>query len=181
MFAPKLLPSFCRALTCACAACARALTHPRSLPDPGYGLVKELTKQGFKVECLPGACALVPAIVSSGFDPRRFSYLGFLPKKSTERTRILERSVRDAEYPVVLYEVGKRSVLKLGSRTLGLPAVSHASAGRMRSPAYDAFPLVSRHAGVQSPASVKRTLAEIEALTGSERGVSVSHEISKVG
>ena len=49
-----------------------------SISDPGYLLVNACLEKGAKVECLPGATALIPALVNSGFPSDKFCFEGFL-------------------------------------------------------------------------------------------------------
>lgn len=51
------------------------------ISDPGYLLVFHALKEGIHVECLPGATALIPALVQSGLPADRFIFEGFLPPK----------------------------------------------------------------------------------------------------
>ena len=51
------------------------------ISDPGYLLVRACHAQNIPVQCLPGATALVPALVSSGIPSDRFFFEGFLPHK----------------------------------------------------------------------------------------------------
>lgn len=81
-----------------------------AISDPGFLLVRECVKRGIDVECLPGATAFVPAIVSSGFPCEKFVYEGFLPTKKGRQTRI--QKIADEERTVVLYESPHR-ILKL--------------------------------------------------------------------
>ena len=60
------------------------------ISDPGFLLVRECLARGFKVECLPGATALVPALLKSGFGAERFTFEGFLPAKKGRQTRLQE-------------------------------------------------------------------------------------------
>ena len=58
------------------------------ISDPGFLLVRACVEQGIETECLPGATALIPAIVQSGFPTDRFNFEGFLPPKKGRQTRL---------------------------------------------------------------------------------------------
>ncbi len=51
------------------------------ISDPGFLLVRTCVEAGIEVETLPGATALIPALVQSGFPCDRFCFEGFLPQK----------------------------------------------------------------------------------------------------
>ena len=57
-----------------------------SISDPGFLIIREAIKNKIKVECLPGATALIPAIVSSGLSTERFVFEGFLPSKKGRKS-----------------------------------------------------------------------------------------------
>ena len=58
------------------------------ISDPGFFLVREAVRAGVEVQCLPGATAFVPALVSSGLPCDRFAFEGFLPQKKGRQTRL---------------------------------------------------------------------------------------------
>lgn len=60
------------------------------ISDPGFLLVKTCLEHDIEVECLPGATALIPALVNSGFPTDRFSFEGFLPQKKGRQKKIKE-------------------------------------------------------------------------------------------
>ena len=60
-----------------------------SICDPGEDLIKEARSLGINVICIPGPCAATTALVSSGFPSSKFIFEGFLPKKDSEREKIL--------------------------------------------------------------------------------------------
>lgn len=73
------------------------------ISDPGYELIRTAIERGVKIEPLPGANAVLPALVGSGLPVDQFVYLGFLPKKASA----LSQTFADlAEEPrtVVAYE-----------------------------------------------------------------------------
>jgi 16S rRNA (cytidine1402-2'-O)-methyltransferase len=60
------------------------------ISDPGFLLVRTCLEKEIEVECLPGATALIPALVNSGFPTDRFSFEGFLPQKKGRQKKIKE-------------------------------------------------------------------------------------------
>ena len=59
-----------------------------AISDPGYLVVKRCVDAGIPVECLPGATAFIPALVTSGLPNDRFTFEGFLPQKKGRKTRM---------------------------------------------------------------------------------------------
>ncbi|MDR1653952.1 MAG: 16S rRNA (cytidine(1402)-2'-O)-methyltransferase [Prevotellaceae bacterium] len=59
-----------------------------SISDPGFMLVRECAKNQIVIECLPGATAFVPALVTSALPSDKFCFEGFLPHKKGRQTRI---------------------------------------------------------------------------------------------
>ena len=59
-----------------------------SISDPGFLIVRESIKNNIEINCLPGATALIPAIVNSGLSSERFVFEGFLPTKKGRNKRI---------------------------------------------------------------------------------------------
>ena len=72
------------------------------ISDPGFFLVREAVAAGQEVQCLPGATAFVPALVSSGLPDDRFCFEGFLPQKKGRKTRL--ENLRNEERTMVFYE-----------------------------------------------------------------------------
>ena len=72
------------------------------ISDPGFLLVRACVDAGVKVECLPGATAFVPALVTSGLPCDRFYFEGFLPHKKGRQKRLL--ALLAMPCTVVLYE-----------------------------------------------------------------------------
>jgi 16S rRNA (cytidine1402-2'-O)-methyltransferase len=81
------------------------------ISDPGYLLVRECLKAGLQIECLPGATALIPALVNSGFPTDRFVFEGFLPHKKGKQTAL--KTLAEEERTVVVYESPHRLVKTL--------------------------------------------------------------------
>ena len=72
------------------------------ISDPGFLLIREALKAGLKVDCLPGATALIPALVKSGFPTDRFVFEGFLPHKKGRQTML--KRLAEEDRTIVLYE-----------------------------------------------------------------------------
>lgn len=72
------------------------------ISDPGFLLVRECIRNGIEVQCLPGATAFVPALVSSGLPDDRFCFEGFLPQKKGRQTRL--NSLKDEKRTMIFYE-----------------------------------------------------------------------------
>jgi 16S rRNA (cytidine1402-2'-O)-methyltransferase len=81
------------------------------ISDPGFLLVRECLKSGLKVESLPGATALIPALVNSGFPTDRFVFEGFLPHKKGRQT--LLKKLAEEDRTIILYESPHRLVKAL--------------------------------------------------------------------
>lgn len=73
------------------------------LSDPGFPLVRAAIREGIRVEALPGASAVLPALVASGLPCERFTFIGFLPAKSSRRKKELEK-LKDREETVIFFE-----------------------------------------------------------------------------
>jgi 16S rRNA (cytidine1402-2'-O)-methyltransferase len=83
------------------------------ISDPGERVVKAAIAAGFRVEAVPGACALVAALTASGLPTDEFHFIGFLPHKSGQRRRQLE-SLLGFDGTLVLYESPYRIEKLLG-------------------------------------------------------------------
>ena len=60
-----------------------------SICDPGEDLIKECKSNGINIVCIPGPCAALTALVSSGLPSSKFTFEGFIPKKKIEREKLL--------------------------------------------------------------------------------------------
>ena len=72
------------------------------ISDPGFRLIRACLELGVEVDVLPGATALVPALLLSGLATHRFVFEGFLPPKKGRQTRLAE--IADEQRTVILYE-----------------------------------------------------------------------------
>lgn len=78
-----------------------------ALNDPGFELVRAALKAGHRVSPVPGACAPVSALVASGLPTDAFLYLGYLPRKASERRQKLQEVV-DLPYTLIVLETPHR-------------------------------------------------------------------------
>ncbi|TDI68663.1 MAG: 16S rRNA (cytidine(1402)-2'-O)-methyltransferase [Bacteroidetes bacterium] len=73
-----------------------------AISDPGFLLVRACNEHQIPVECLPGATALIPALVNSGLPSDRFVFEGFLPTKKGRKLRL--EKITEESRTVILYE-----------------------------------------------------------------------------
>jgi len=73
-----------------------------AISDPGFLLVRHCVENEVDVECLPGATALIPALVSSGLPNDRFCFEGFLPQKKGRQKRLLD--LQQENRTMIFYE-----------------------------------------------------------------------------
>jgi len=116
------------------------------ISDPGFFLVREATKAGVEVECLPGATAFVPALVASALPCDKFCFEGFLPQKKGRASRIAE--LASEQRTIIFYESPYR--------LLKLLAQLKESFGE------DRMASVSREISKIHEETVRGTLAELE-------------------
>ncbi|MBT4324535.1 16S rRNA (cytidine(1402)-2'-O)-methyltransferase [Flavobacteriaceae bacterium] len=72
------------------------------ISDPGFLAVRTCLENNIEVECLPGATALVPALVNSGIPFERFVFEGFLPVKKGRKTRL--EKLTNEDRTMIFYE-----------------------------------------------------------------------------
>ncbi len=82
-----------------------------AISDPGFLVVRECVRNGIEVQCLPGATAFVPALVSSGLPNERFCFEGFLPQKKGRATHLTQ--LQGETRTMVFYESPYRLVKTL--------------------------------------------------------------------
>lgn len=95
------------------------------ISDPGFSLVHAAAARDIQVIALPGATALIPALVASGLSINQFTFLGFLPKKNSQKLAVLE-TYQNSPMTLALYESPYRLVetLKVLEQVLGDRRVS---------------------------------------------------------
>ncbi len=91
------------------------------ISDPGERVVRAALDAGFRVEAIPGPCALVAALTASGLPTHEFHFVGFLPHKAGQRRRELGR-LSSIDATLILYESPFRMEKLLGELAELLPA-----------------------------------------------------------
>lgn len=77
------------------------------ISDPGEEVVKEAIKENIEVVPIPGACALINALIASGLNTREFSFYGFLPLDKKLREEKFE-DIENQNKTVIFYEAPHR-------------------------------------------------------------------------
>lgn len=90
------------------------------ISDPGYKLIRDLKKNNYHIDVLPGANSILSALVLSGLPTDRFLFAGFLPKTTTTRQKIFtEFKALDAS--LIFFDTANRLVdsLQIALEILG--------------------------------------------------------------
>lgn len=74
-----------------------------AISDPGEIIVKEAIENNIEIIPIPGACALINALITSGLDTREFSFYGFLPLNKKLRASKLE-DLKKEKKTIIIYE-----------------------------------------------------------------------------
>ena len=82
-----------------------------SISDPGFLLVRAAIAGNVPVDCLPGATALIPALVNSGLPSEKFCFEGFLPQKKGRQKRLIE--LAEETRTMIFYESPYRLIKTL--------------------------------------------------------------------
>lgn len=106
-----------------------------AISDPGFLLVREAIKNDISVQCLPGATAFVPALVSSGMPCDRFCFEGFLPVKKGRQTRL--NTLAHETRTLVFYESPHRLLKTLQEFMVTFGETRQASISREISKVYE--------------------------------------------
>jgi len=82
------------------------------ISDPGYELIVAANERDIPVVPVPGPSIVITALAVSGLPAEKFVYLGFLPRKTNDRRRLLE-SVTDECGTIIVLEVPHRLLAAL--------------------------------------------------------------------
>ncbi len=106
-----------------------------AISDPGYLLVHRAIEAGVNVETLPGATALIPALVNSGLPSDRFVFEGFLPVKKGRKSRL--ESLQNENRTMIFYESPHKLIKTLKDMTRYFGTDRKASVSREISKIYE--------------------------------------------
>lgn len=73
------------------------------ISDPGEEIIKKAIEKEIKIIPIPGACAMINALISSGIDTKEFTFMGFLPTNKKNRKEKLDE-IKNTINTVILYE-----------------------------------------------------------------------------
>lgn len=74
-----------------------------AISDPGEEIVKQAIESNIEIIPIPGACAFVNALICSGFDTKKFAFIGFLPVNKKDKKDILEK-IKKENKSLIFYE-----------------------------------------------------------------------------
>ncbi|MBO6989191.1 MAG: 16S rRNA (cytidine(1402)-2'-O)-methyltransferase [Prochlorococcus marinus XMU1422] len=77
--------------------------------DPGEDITRSVKSEDIDIICVPGACAAITALVSSGLPSSSFVFEGFLPRKQSDREIVLLEISKNKK-TTILYESPKRLI-----------------------------------------------------------------------
>lgn len=131
----KILPSLIQKIKSVNTVALVSDAGTPAISDPGFLLVRECLENDIEVECLPGATALIPALVNSGLPTDHFIFEGFLPVKKGRQTKLKE--IAENKYTTILYESPYRLVKTLEQLAEHLGPERKASVSRELSKLYE--------------------------------------------
>ena len=82
------------------------------ISDPGFSLVRKLIEENIEITAVPGATAVMAALILSGLPPDRFTFYGYVPRKAGERSRTLAEAAGNA-HTSIFFESPHRLVATL--------------------------------------------------------------------
>ena len=91
-----------------------------AISDPGEEIVKSAIENNIKIVPIPGACALINALIVSGLNTKHFAFYGFLPLNKKNREKVFE-NIKKENATIILYEAPHKlnNTLKDISKNIG--------------------------------------------------------------
>ena len=90
-----------------------------AISDPGEEVVKEAIKNNINIVPIPGACALINALIASGLDTKEFSFYAFLPLNKKLRKNKFEEIKKDGK-TAIIYEAPHKLINTLNDILINL-------------------------------------------------------------
>ena len=107
------------------------------ISDPGFLLIKEVSKLGIKISPIPGVSSLTSSVSVSNLPVDKFTFFGFPPRKGKSRSLFL-KEVEKSSYSSIFFESGKR-IEKLLEDLLRFDAERHIFLGREITKLHESF------------------------------------------
>lgn len=107
-----------------------------AVSDPGLRLVRAAINAGINVTVAPGASAVTTALALSGLDTQQFVFAGFVPRKLTDRQKLLRR-LEQEDYTTVLFESPHRIAATVAEFSSHLGAQRSAAVARELTKKYE--------------------------------------------
>ena len=82
------------------------------ISDPGEEIVKEAIANNIEIISIPGACALINALICSGLNTKKFAFYGFLPLNKKNRKNVLDK-ISEEDKTIILYEAPHKIIKTL--------------------------------------------------------------------
>lgn len=91
-----------------------------AISDPGEEIVKLAIENNINIVPIPGACALINALIASGLNTKHFSFYGFLPLNKKNREKVFQ-NIKKEKATIILYEAPHKltNTLKDISKNIG--------------------------------------------------------------
>lgn len=95
------------------------------ISDPGSVIVKKCIQENIHFEVLPGATAITTALVHSGIDTTKFTFLGFIPRETKDKKKLIEE-IKDKRETLIFYESPHRLIESLAylNENLGIREIA---------------------------------------------------------
>ena len=106
------------------------------ISDPGYILVNECIRENIQYSVIPGPSAVINSMLLSGLPTNKFMFLGFLPRKNTERKKVFENNLNN-DATLVFFESPKRLVKTLSMMNEIFPSTRRAVVCREMTKKYE--------------------------------------------
>ena len=109
------------------------------ISDPGCDFVIAALEAGIEIAPVPGACAAITALISSGAPTARFAFEGFLPRARSSRKVKLESLAKSETRTLIFYEAGNRTLHTLKEMAAAFGSLRYCCVGRELTKKFEEF------------------------------------------